>query len=74
MDIIIVTNDLHVCDLDKLVCMLYTKEKLLCTCTLLFFSTQLQSNCLKTLRYLSILDIEGKKKLKKLVIGKNKSL
>lgn len=48
MDIIIVTNDLHVCDLDKLVRMLNTKETLLCTCTtvytLVFFSTQLRSN------------------------------
>lgn len=36
MDIIIVTNDLHVCDLDKLVCMLNIKEKLLCTCTTVY--------------------------------------
>lgn len=36
MDIIIVTNDLHVCDLDKLGCMLNTKEKLLRTCTTVY--------------------------------------
>lgn len=36
MDIIIVTNDLHVCDLDKRVCMLNAKEKHLCTCTTVY--------------------------------------